>query len=250
MCAVKHCICVASALSLVFCSKLQAGATLDLTSEGSSGFINGAWFVQADPQPTGTGYIRSFVRLQTNTAIEQGYNTDGRKLQFDENNSPQFTRSLSLAEVPVVTFESIAYWEFLLDVNQKAGIPGGYLSLDAMEIYLGTTGDLLDYPNLGTKVFDLDGAGDSGLVLDYNLNSGSGSGDMLAYIPVPSTLPAGGDYLYLYSRFGELYPNNAGFEEWAVRSYEPSVPIPAPSALLLGSLGIGGIGYLRRRRML
>src|SRR5262245_11232416 len=60
---------------------------LDLTMRGSEGTIEGAVFQQCDAQPTGTGVIQSFVRVQTANAkssVEQGYNTDGRPLQFDE----------------------------------------------------------------------------------------------------------------------------------------------------------------------
>jgi hypothetical protein len=52
------------------------------------------------------------------------------------------------------------------------------------------------------------------VLLDYRLNSGSGSGDMLMYIP--ESVFAGGSFVYLYSLFGELHPGNAGFQEWAV----------------------------------
>src|SRR5262245_30513946 len=66
---------------------------LDLTTAGASGFINGAFFQQTGPQPTGTGAIQSFVRIQRNVS-EQGYNTDYRPVQFDEKSDPNFTRSL------------------------------------------------------------------------------------------------------------------------------------------------------------
>src|SRR5262245_13474307 len=79
----------------------SASPTLDLTTRGSRGEIGDALFRQTDAQPTGTGFIRSFVRLQAGAkaSVEQGYNTDARPLQFDENKSPQFTRALSLTNV-------------------------------------------------------------------------------------------------------------------------------------------------------
>src|SRR5438067_1440064 len=58
---------------------------VDLSTRGASGWINGAAFVQNTTQPTGSGVMHSFVRVQSNDAIEQGYNTDARPLQFDEN---------------------------------------------------------------------------------------------------------------------------------------------------------------------
>ncbi len=226
---------------------LQAAPTLDLTSTGSSGDINGALFFQADPQPTGTGAIRSFVRLQANADVSQGYNTDGRPLQFDENTSGEFTRSLRLDDVPVVNVGGTDYREFLLDINESNGADKNLLSLDTLEVYLGEAGDLLDYPNFGTKVYDLDEGADHWILLDYDLNPGSGGGDLFAYVPDESFDGADGEYVYLYSRFGENAANSAGFEEWAVRDGDPpAAAIPAPGALLLAAFGTAGVGYLRR----
>src|SRR5439155_13939178 len=92
-------------------------STVDLTTAGSLGTLNGAQFRQVDAQPTGSGVIDSFVRLQAQGAkqtVEQGYNTDARPTQFDENSSPTFTRSLRLSDVPVVTIGGVEYREFLV----------------------------------------------------------------------------------------------------------------------------------------
>lgn len=234
-------------LVLAIGTAVQAAPTLDLTTAGSYGQINGALFYQADPRPTGTGYIRSFVRIQDQPGTEEGYNTDGRPLQFDENTSAEFTRSLRLADVPVVNTGGIDYREFLLDINESNGGDKNFLSLDKLEIYLGHAPNLLGYPTgLGAKVYDLDEGGDNWILLDYDLNSGSGSGDMFAYIPDSSF--TGGDYVYLYSRFGDNATCSAGFEEWAVREAEPIIrTVPAPGAMLLVALGTISLGYLRRR---
>ena len=235
-------MCLASVILLFggFCMPAFGGVTLDLTTAGSSGYIGPAYFEQYSPQPTGTGKIRSFVRISTNQLMEQGYNTDARPLEFDENNSPQFTRSLPLSSVPTFNIGGIDCLVFILDINQT--VPDSLLSLDKLEIYLGNAGNLTGYPALGTLIYDLDSSNDNRILLDYNLNSGSGSGDMLACIP--SDLFVGGDYIYLYSMFGHSdYGNNAGFEEWAVR-------IPAPGAILLGGIGVSLVGWLRRWRTL
>ncbi len=193
-----------------------SGTPLDLTTHGAIGSIEGAIFQQYDAQPTGTGVINSFVRIQGNKAAEQqGYNTDYRKVQFDENTSPQFTRSLQLSSVPTVNIGGVIYREFLLDINQKASSP--LLSLDELRFYVGNAGNLIGYSagNLSgaTKVYDLDANGDNWVKVNARLNQGSGKGDVLVY--VPNSLFTGGSYVYLYSKFGTNIACNGGFEEWA-----------------------------------
>ncbi len=238
-------------LTCLLLPSAQAAPTLDLTTLGSSGFINGALFEQDGNGSSGTGTIMYFVRISTNNTIEQGYNTDGRPLEFDENSSPTFTRSLPLSSVPIVNKGGIDYREFRLDINQNEGT-GALLSLDTIEIYLASAGNLTGYPALGTKIFDLDSpTADHWILLDADLVAGSGGGeDMLAFIP--DSLFVGGSYVYLYSKFGasegSAYPNTDGFEEWSVRKEAP--PVPAPGALLLVALGSPlAIRFHRRKSM-
>ena len=71
-----------------------AGANVvNLTTRGSSGTVNGAFFEQIDPRSTGSGVIDPFVRVNPGGSAncEHGYNTSHRKLEFDENSSPTFT---------------------------------------------------------------------------------------------------------------------------------------------------------------
>jgi len=230
-----------------------AGPTLDLSTAGASGAINGAIFQQINAQSTGTGVIDAFLRIQK-TGAEEGYNTDYRPTSYDENPSIQFTRSLLLASIPTVNINGTLYREFLLDINESS--TKSELSLDRLQIYQANAGNLhgtlAQLQTSWTQIYDLDAGEDSWIKLDYDLNHGSGSGDMFAYIPDALFKAEYGPYVYLYSLFGETIAADSGFEEWSVRVIQddtiltPPPAVPAPGALLLASMGMTLVGYLRR----
>src|SRR3954465_13994731 len=58
-------------------------AMLDLTQANSSATLGGAIFSTTEVQPTGTGVINPFVRIQMN-GLEEGYNPSAPSLPFDE----------------------------------------------------------------------------------------------------------------------------------------------------------------------
>ncbi len=222
---------------------VPSSTVVNLTAAHASGSVNEALFQQTDAQPTGTGKIRSFVRLQPGGAgtHEQGYNTDARPLQFDENTSPQFTRSQLLNAVPLVSVNGVNYRQFLLDINQKSSSP--LLSLDELRVYTAGTANLSGYDaaskTLGgqSALYDLDAGGDSSVTLNARLNSGSGAGDMFLLVPDANFVasPAGSN-VYLYSKFGDANGANGGFEEWAVKVNNPSGPTPTGTGSISGTI--------------
>lgn len=245
------CTLFLSTLGIGKASALQ----LELTAPGSSGSVNGAIFEQiSDGVPAGTGNIDSFLRLQSrgNRTTEQGYNTDARPLQFDENNSPQFTRSLLLNAIPIVNINGKDYRQFILDINEPNATNRNpklpTITLDRLQVFLSKSPALTGYPNFGgnaTKVFDLD-AGSNNTVLLNDLNSGSGRYDYLISIE-NSLFTRSKPYVYLYSKFTGA---EGGFEEFAVREpqKQPATSVPEPATLAGIGLVAGAMVISRRRK--
>jgi hypothetical protein len=241
------CATITTTLTLSIAVSASA-ATCDLTTDGSScgPLLYNAIFQEVSPQPTGTGYIDSFLRLQER-GQQEGYNTSARPFQQDQKNPLNFTHDLLLSEVPVKIIDGVAYREFFLDINESNGRNRELLSLDELRIYLSPQGELDSYDSTTetlnglTAIYDLDDTADNWIKLDYSLNHGSGSGDMVAYIPDILFTGPDSQYVYLYSRFGDQpgHESDAGFSEWWVGPAAlVTTPIPEPATLLLVGTGI------------
>ncbi|HLE56743.1 MAG TPA: hypothetical protein VJB15_06650, partial [Rhodothermia bacterium] len=207
--------------------------------------VDEAVFIQGSDYPaTGSGVIDSFVRIQAKGS-EQGYNTDYRPEQFDEGNTAIFNHSISVADVPVITYCDDQYWEFRLDLNELDNVNNrDLITLTELQLYFyggtSTSSNLLtDYKPAailtgpftdpgGDLTLDAESGGFDDIVgvgqLLFNLygsvellewTSGSGHGDYTVLIPFDETVGEDG-YLYLFSAFNGT---DGGFEEWYVRQF-------------------------------
>ncbi|MBA3726896.1 MAG: hypothetical protein H0W86_10680 [Armatimonadetes bacterium] len=233
---------------------ITAQATVIDLVTGDSGTANGAQFNWTPQQPTGTGVIEPFLRVQAD-GTEQGYNTSGGT-PFDDM-AGIWTHDIQFSDLQAtaVTLNGTQYFQLLLDVNEPGGNQS-LISLDRLEFYTSPIGSktTTDVGSLGTLRWSLDGAGDSYVLLDASRNNGSGSGDMLAYIPVSAFAGASDtDYIYMFSRFGDQSAadgmTEGGFEEWSL--VNSMTPVPEMSAFfpIVGLfIAIGSTQLLRRRR--
>jgi hypothetical protein len=183
----------AAVLCLVTASDAAAsGCSLDNYSPDC--VFNGGLFLTNQLQPTGTGVIDSFLRVQMKGS-EEGFNTDSRQSSTapsgpsagicdgtdcdSKTDLASYTRDITLGEVRQVTYNGQTYYEFFLDVNEQAATTKNYISLDQLEIFMSNTGTTsgstiehvsgTENTNSGTltgitntKVYDLDWGGGLG----------------------------------------------------------------------------------------
>jgi len=212
-----------------------------------------AIFQFTQPQPTGTGYIDPFLRVQA-APSEQGYNTSGGT-PFDDKGGP-WTHDIQFSDLQstLVTVNGTSYFKILVDLNEPNGAKST-ISLENIQFYTSATGSKTteNLSSLGTLRYSLDTAGgDNTVQFDAGRNHGSGSGDAFLYIPASAFAGTNAnDFVYMYVNFGNADMTTAGgFEEFTlVRNL---APVPEMSALfpILGLLvAVGSTSILRRRRM-
>jgi len=232
--------------ALLFATGARA-TVVDLIN-GDSGTINGAIFQFTQPQPTGTGIIQPFLRVQADPT-EQGYNTSGGT-PFDDKAGP-WTHNLTFADLmtTAVTINGQNYFKLLLDINEPNGAKST-ITLDSLQFYTSAIGSqtTTNVSSLGTLRYSFS-AGDQ-VNMDAARNHGSGSGDMYAFIPVSAFAgTAATDFVYMYCHFGNAdFQTSGGFEEWALVVN----PIPEASTIfpIIGLLAaVFSTQFVRRRQL-
>jgi len=220
-----------------------------------------------DSHPTGTGVFDPFLSYQAKV-VEEGFNTSqgGPGQGFlDTKRVPQWNHDLHVSDLGVTAGPNGkgSYYAFELDANETGnGNAARLLSIDDIRIYTSATdtarsvGDnaaLIN--NLGTLRYAQNatlGVTANWVLIDASRaeggsTSGSGSSDMILYVPTSLfTGAAGTDFLYFYTMNGANNSSDAGFEEWRALT-GPSVPDGGSTLLLLGS-SLTALGFLAGRR--
>ena len=235
---------------------IAQAAVVDLVNNDQGSITNlygTAIFQFTQPQPTGTGYIDPFLRVQA-SPTEQGYNTSGGT-PFDDKAGP-WTHDVKFSDLQstAVTLNGATYYKILVDLNEPNGSKST-ISLENLQFYTSAGGSktTTDLSQLGTLRYSLDTTGgDNSVQFDAARNHGSGSGDAFFYIPASAFAGTNAnDFVYMYVNFGNADMTTAGgFEEFTLVSNV--APVPEMSALfpIVGLLvAVGATSILRRRRM-
>jgi len=254
---------------LGFATPANAGY-LNLTIAGSGGEINGATFIQGATL-SGTGVFPAFVQIDGSGpgSVKEGYNTTVNNIS-NNGSSNTFNHEIRVSDLPILSVGGTSYYSFFLDINESNNASDKYLSLDELQVITSTTANQSSEPlPAGTTRYNMNSPGPgNGILLNFDLEPGSGRADMEFLVPVANFAGAlATDFVYLYSKFGVLgvlgagnphgapvgnYGTSDGFEEWALGRAGFIAAIPEPSSVILCLAALGGLGgftHWRRRRV-
>jgi len=251
---------------------------------GGTGVINGAIYTTIDNHPTGTGVFDPFISYQ-HRDFELGVNTSlgGNGQGFlNDKRVPQWNHDLHLNDLAPITISGVTYFGFELDANETgSGNANRLLSIDDIRIYTSPNsagspfrnanndGDVLaalaNPASVGmvqryaqNTVFSATDGGPNWALIDASRSeggstSGSGSSDLIVYVPTLLFAGAGAnDFVTFFTINGHNDGvggddgSDAGFEEWRA-VVGVTVPDGGSTLLLLGSALIP-LGLLRARR--
>jgi len=244
------------AVCIVMVAATPASAvSYNLTARGNEYIIHDGAIIKAftPADSSGTGVFNAFLRISDNGTVVQGYNSDYKQKTKQFQEDPAWTESWLLDDVPIIDIEGTWYREFQLDINQNANGTDALISVDEVEVWItneepSANGHL--YPgdfnpgNTYELVWNLDGPANNVMLLNFNLNPGSGKRDFA--LQIPDALFGDKTYVVLYvhhgadaytgdydldadpattddvvSVVGGIFGNNDGFEEWGVAVYPP-----------------------------
>jgi len=129
------------AAGILTIASLAQATTVDLINNDQGTITNQygtAIFQFTQPQPTGTGVIQPFLRVQAN-GTEQGYNTSGGT-PFDDKAGP-WTHDIQFSDLQstAVTVGGTLYFKILVDLNEPNGAKST-ISLENLQFYTSATG--------------------------------------------------------------------------------------------------------------
>lgn len=241
-------------VSAAFAPQLSAATLVDLIGD-NSGAANGALYRWADEDQLQSFTITPFLGLQ-NSPTEQAYNTSqGTPWDIKANVSTE----LQVKDLLSVSYNGSPYYGFVLNVSEKQGSGGEYVTLNQVQIFTRPT--LLTNPSnslagLGTLRFNMDSGaqGDTSVDIDGGRNAKNGP-DVVMYVPTSLFSGASSnDYVYFYTQLGAAgYTSDDGVDNWALTDVPPdqtapaAVPEPTTVALALLGLTVVAFGFRTRR---
>jgi len=257
---------LAISLALILVPSVFAATDYSITKPGDYCDINGARFEEwGITSASGTGVYDTFLKVgKGSPPTTKGYNSDfsGKHGSPEYDEGVSWTHSKLTVDVPLVDPDSIAgtdrYREFQLDMNQSGSGMAHYITLDTVVIYLTDNEPDADgfyggFKHADTEftsangflqIYDMDDGGDNTILINFEINAGSGKRDMIMWVPDSADWYTY-KYVILYTEHGadiysgdvyeydkhsktwelrtwptQAYPNNDGFEEWGVALYD------------------------------